>query len=160
MRAHSQRLASEDQSFYKVKILLPYPILVEQINLRLPNQGKHQSRFSQVFQLATVQTERDDLLLKSAFSECVTRNGRIEYNLIGVGQTLTLVFKKDISAEQPVELDQIKVKLKTQAESIEMEDRIIARGNLESLINDDEEDFRILDSLPVDLLPKQNKLFN
>jgi len=46
-----------------------------------------------------VQTERDDLLLKSAFSECVTRNGRIEYNLIGVCQTMTLVFKMDTSIE-------------------------------------------------------------
>jgi hypothetical protein len=53
-----------------------------------------------------------------------------------------------------VELDHIKVKVNTQAESIEMEDRIIAQGNIESLINDEEDDFRILDSLPVDLLPK------
>ena len=41
-----------------------------------------------------------------------------------------------------------------------MEDRIIAQGNIESLINDEEDDFRILDSLPVDLLPKQERLFN
>ena len=73
---------------------------------------------------------------------------------------MTLVFKKDASAEQPVELDQVKLRLRTQAESIEMEDRIIAQGNMESLINDDEDDFRILDSLPSDLLPKQDKLFN
>ena len=84
MRNHSQRLAGEDQPCYKVKIVLPYPTLVEQLNLRLPSQGKQQSKFSQVFQLATVQTEREDLLLKSAFSECVARNGRIEYNLMGV----------------------------------------------------------------------------
>jgi len=41
-----------------------------------------------------------------------------------------------------------------------MEDRLIAQGNMQSLINDDEEDFRILDSLPADLLQKQDKLFN
>ena len=41
-------------------------------------------------------------------------------------RTLTLIFAKDASADQTVELDQIKVKLNTQAESIEMEDRIIA----------------------------------
>jgi len=66
-----------------------------------------------VFQLATVYSEREDLLLKSAFSECVTRNGRIEYNLIGVCRSLTLVFKKDASLDQAVEIDQIKVKFIT-----------------------------------------------
>lgn len=46
------------------------------------------------------------------------------------------------------------------AESIELEDRIIAQGNMQSLINDDEDDFRILDSLPSDILSKQERLFN
>jgi len=46
------------------------------------------------------------------------------------------------------------------AESIELEDRIIAQGNMQSLINDDEDDFRILDSLPSDILSKQERVFN
>lgn len=52
-----------------------------------------------MFQLATVETDRENLLLKSAFSECVTKSGRIEYNLIGVCQTLILVFKRDLPLE-------------------------------------------------------------
>jgi hypothetical protein len=74
--------------------------------------------------------------------------------VVGVCRILTLIFAKDDSSIQTVELDQIKVKVNTQAESIEMEDRIIAQGNMENLINDDEDDFRILDSLPIDLIPK------
>jgi hypothetical protein len=74
--------------------------------------------------------------------------------VVGVCRILTLIFAKDDSSIQTVELDQIKVKVNTQAESIEMEDRIIAQGNMENLINDDEDDFRILDSLPIDLVPK------
>ncbi len=74
--------------------------------------------------------------------------------MVGVCRILTLIFAKDDSSIQTVELDQIKVKVNTQAESIEMEDRIIAQGNMENLINDDEDDFRILDSLPIDLIPK------
>lgn len=160
MKNHSKSLADSNQLHYKVNVVLPYPILIEQVNLKVSNHGKKQSKFSQVYQLVTIQNEREDLLLKSAFSECVTRNSKIEYNLIGVCRSLTLIFVKDASADQAVELDQIKVKLNTQAESIEMEDRIIAQGNIESLINDEEDDFRILDSLPVDLLPKQERLFN
>ena len=113
MRNHSKSLASSDNPYQKVTIVLPYPILIEQLNLRVSNLGKKQSKFSQVYQLATVQTEREDLLLKSAFSECVTRNSKIEYNLIGVCRSLTLIFAKDVSADQAVELDQIKVKMNT-----------------------------------------------
>lgn len=105
MRNHSKILASSDTLYYKVKIVLPYPVLIEQLNLRVSNHGKKQSKFSQIFQLATVQTEREDLLLKSAFSECVTRNSKIEYNLIGVCRNLTLIFAKDASADQTVELN-------------------------------------------------------
>ena len=54
MRNHSKILASSDLPYYKVKIVLPYPVLIEQINLRVSNNGKKQSKFSQVFQLATV----------------------------------------------------------------------------------------------------------
>jgi hypothetical protein len=99
MRNHSKSLANSDQLQLKVNIVLPYPILIEQVNLRVSNHGKKQSKFSQIYQLATIQTEREDLLLKSSFSECVTRNSKIEYNLIGVCRSLTLIFAKDASAD-------------------------------------------------------------
>lgn len=54
MRNHSKILASSDLPYYKVKIVFPYPVLIEQLNLRVSNHGKKQSKFSQVFQLATV----------------------------------------------------------------------------------------------------------
>jgi hypothetical protein len=37
----------------------------------------------------------DELVVKSAHSECVTRSGKIEYNVVGVTQRLELVFSKD-----------------------------------------------------------------
>lgn len=52
------------------------------------------------------------------------------------------------------------MKVKNQAEYIDMEDRMLAQGNIESLLNDDEDDFRILDSLPVDVAPKSDRLLN
>lgn len=79
---------------------------------------------------------------------------------MGVSQNLTLVFSKDDASDQTVDVQQITLKLNAQAQYIELEDRILAQGNLEGLINDDEDDYRILDSLPVDVTPKQGRIFN
>lgn len=79
---------------------------------------------------------------------------------MGVSQNLTLVFSKDDTSDQTVDVQQITLKLNAQAQYIELEDRILAQGNLEGLINDDEDDYRILDSLPVDVTPKQGRIFN
>jgi hypothetical protein len=46
MRNHSKNLAGSDHPHYKVKIALPYPVLIEQLNLRVSNHGKKQSKFS------------------------------------------------------------------------------------------------------------------
>ena len=105
-------------------------------------------------------TESDEIALKSAFSECVTRNGKIEYNVASVCQQVTLVFAKDSQSDSQVNLNEVELKVKNQTEYIDMEDRILAQGNIESLLNDDEDDFRILDSLPVNVTPKSDRLLN
>jgi len=57
-------------------------------------------------------------------------------------------------------LHEVELKVKNQTEYIDMEDRMLAQGNIESLLNDDEDDFRILDSLPIDVAPRSDRLFN
>jgi hypothetical protein len=72
-------------------------MLIEQINLSVNQLSlKRQSDFSKCFQLVSVCGDNQELALKSAYSECVTRSGKIEYNLCGVTQTLTLVFAMEI----------------------------------------------------------------
>jgi hypothetical protein len=72
-------------------------MLIEQVNLNLRDHTtKKQSDFSKNFALMTVITEdSDEMAMKSAYSECVTRTGKLEYNLVGVTSRLILVFAKD-----------------------------------------------------------------
>jgi hypothetical protein len=42
--------------------------------------------------------DNQEIAMKSAYSECVTKNGKVEYNLVGVTQKLVLVFAKDKQA--------------------------------------------------------------
>jgi hypothetical protein len=59
--------------------------LIEQVNLQIRDHtSKKQSAFSKEFALLTVVGEEHELPLKSAYSECVTKQGRIEYNVVGV----------------------------------------------------------------------------
>lgn len=51
------------------------------------------------------------MVLKSAYSECVTRNGKIEYNLVAVTSRITLVFAKDTSLNNAISTDHIQVML-------------------------------------------------
>jgi len=97
MKAHSKNLASS-QNLVKTTIELPYKMLVEQLNLILDSTSKKQSEFSKNFQLVSVIGGTNEIALKSAYSECVTRNGKIEYNLVGVTSKIVLVFAKDNSS--------------------------------------------------------------
>lgn len=100
MKTHSKQLALS-QSLVKVTINLPYKMLIEQVNLTIRDHtSKKQSDFSKNFALMTVITNDncDEMAIKSAYSECVTRTGKLEYNLVGVTSKLLLVFAKDNQA--------------------------------------------------------------
>lgn len=104
MRRHSKQLAATS-SFIEVTIVLPVPSLIEQINLIIDQHNhKKQSEFSQHYQLISVCTQNDELVLKSAYSECVIAANRLEYNVVGVTQKLTLVFA---TAAYNVDVDQV-----------------------------------------------------
>jgi hypothetical protein len=95
--------------------------------------------------------EHSELPVKSAFSETITRNGIIEYNLVGITDQITLVFARDESAAA-IELEDVDFKLATQAEDLQLEDHVlemIKRGEgVGTIISEDDDDIRILDSLP------------
>jgi hypothetical protein len=74
-------------------------MLVEQVNLTLRDHTtKKQSDFSKNYALLSVITTDNSMAMKSAYSECVTKTGKLEYNLVGVTSKLTLVFAKDKQA--------------------------------------------------------------
>jgi hypothetical protein len=74
-------------------------MLVEQVNLTLRDHTtKKQSDFSKNYALLSVITTENSIAMKSAYSECVTKTGKLEYNLVGVTSKLTLVFAKDKQA--------------------------------------------------------------
>jgi hypothetical protein len=99
MRQVSKQMASSHTSSLSMTIDLPQAMLIEQVNLTVDQANpKKQSEFSEQYQLLSIVTDRSELTLKSAYSECTTRNGKIEYNTVGVAQKLTLVFAK-LSAE-------------------------------------------------------------
>ena len=80
---------------------------MEQVNLCLDHSSKKQSDFSKQFQLVCAVGSTEEMTLKSAHSECVTRNGRIEYNLVGATDRLELVFAKDSKAANNVSVEQV-----------------------------------------------------
>lgn len=81
-------------------------MLVEQVNLYVEQAvPKKQSEFSEQYQLLAIVTDRSEICLKSAHSECSTRTGKIEYNTVGVAQRLVMIFAK--KAAQQTDIDQI-----------------------------------------------------
>ena len=100
--------------------------------------------------------------MRSAFSETVTRSGTIEYNVIAVTQAVKLIFCKDTSVAPPVHLDEIQIKMTTQMEDLQLEDKLLdmaERGEkFENIFTDDDDDIRILDSLPQNLPGKSDAL--
>jgi hypothetical protein len=75
---------------------LPYPLLLEQINLNVTDNGapKKFSDYSKQFQLVSVASGHE-LALKSAYSEVVIREPRLEYNITGVAErSIQLIFAK------------------------------------------------------------------
>lgn len=90
-------------------IILPQKTLIEQVNLQIrDHHTKKQSNFSKNYALLTIIADDHELPLKSAYSECVTRQGKLEYNPVGVTQKLELIFARDKQAEA-VDLDLIKI---------------------------------------------------
>lgn len=86
----------------------------------------------------------------------MTRNGKLEYNLVGVTSKLVLVFAKDLSTAAPISPDQIQITIQKAAD-IAHEDRVLAGGAKHGITADDDDDYRILDSLPhktKELLPQ------
>jgi len=86
---------------------LPYPLLLEQVVLHVEQANpKKQSDFSSSYALISCHssTNNSELALKSAYSELVTRSGRLEYNVTGVcSDRLNLIFAK--SDSPPVKKD-------------------------------------------------------
>ena len=109
MREHSIKM-SRASTLLRVSIQLPHRMLLEQLNLCLNHSGKKQSDFSKQYQLICAVGSSEEITLKSAYSECVTRNGLIEYNLIGATDSLELVFAKDCQASSNVSVEQVSVK--------------------------------------------------
>ena len=98
MRENAIKMA-QSHDYLRVSIELPHKMIVEQINLAVPQLSnasghyKKQSEFSKHYALISCKTtQSEELCLKSAFSECVTREQRIEYNVLGVTTRLELIF--------------------------------------------------------------------
>lgn len=109
MKTHARHLAGS-QHLIKLTIELPTKMLVEQLNLIVNSNSKKQSDFSKAYSLVSVLGTHNELVLKSAYSECVTRSGKLEYNLVGVTKKMVLVFAKDNNAA-PVSTDHIQIKI-------------------------------------------------
>ena len=98
--------------------------------------------------------------VKSAFSETTTRNGIIEYNVVGITREVTLIFARD---ETPVDLGEIDLKFNSQVEDMQLEDEVLAmaqRGEgVGTIISEDDDDIRILDSLPGQTMAKKKQSY-
>ena len=80
----------------ELTIELPYSMLIEQVNLLVDQPTiKKQSVFSQGYQLVSIAGDQSELALKTAYSECVTRNGKLEYNVVGVAKSLKFIFSAE-----------------------------------------------------------------
>jgi hypothetical protein len=107
MRKHAASFQAANQ-FIELVIHLPFEILLEQVNLLVISKSKDESEFSKKFKLCEIRQEDSDICVKSCFSESLTKNGKIEYNVVAVTRTVKLIFAKDPAVE---DIEDIEVKL-------------------------------------------------
>ncbi len=158
LRSHALKLSLSDE-LVAIQICLPERMLLQQINLHVarpaegpvPASSKAQSDFSKRYFLRALLRSSDlsAIAVRSAFSETTTRTGVLEYNVAGSAQAVTLVFARDDAA---IELAEVDLRMSAQAEELQLEDRLlemVKRGeNVGTIISEDDDDVRILDSLP------------
>lgn len=107
MRKHAASFQAANQ-FIELVINLPFEILLEQVNLLVTSKSKDESEFSKKFKLCEIRQEDSDICVKSCFSESLTKNGKIEYNVVAVTRTVKLIFAKDPAV---ADIEDIEVKL-------------------------------------------------
>jgi len=107
MRKHAASFQATNQ-FIELVIHLPFEILLEQVNLLVTSKSKDESEFSKKFKLCEIRQEDSDICVKSCFSESLTKNGKIEYNVVAVTRTVKLIFAKDPAV---ADIEDIEVKL-------------------------------------------------
>lgn len=60
------------------------------------NQGKQESEFSKNFKLVGIRSWDDQkVLVKSCFSETLTKTGKIEFNTVALTRKVKLIFAKN-----------------------------------------------------------------